>query len=146
MTNRAEMKYFLKKDGVETGPFEKSILRTWAEAGALSSDQLYREDGSAEWLPINHLMAVLGVPKNMLQQADDAPAHRAHSGCLTLCLGILGLLCCLPLGAVALYFGGKASVYFEQNKRREGEQAEGTSLIFSIVAIVLGFIAAIILS
>lgn len=146
MTNRAEMKYFLKKDGVETGPFEKSILRTWAGAGALSSDQLYREDGSAEWLPINHLMAVMGVPQNMLQQADKAPAHRAHGGCLTLCLGILGLLCCLPLGAVALYFSGKASVYFEQNKQREGEQAEGTSLFFSIVAIVLGFIAAIILS
>lgn len=140
------MKYFLKKDGVETGPFEKSVLRTWAEAGALSTDQLYREDGSVEWLPINHLMAVLGVPKNMLQQSDGAPARRAHSGCLTLGLGITGLLCCLPLGAVALYFGGKASVYFEQNKRREGEQAEGSSLIFSIAAIVIGGIVAFILS
>lgn len=140
------MKYFLKKDGVETGPFEKSTLRTWAEAGALSSDQLYREDGSTEWLPVNHLMAVLGVPKDRLQLVEPPRAKRAHSGCLTLALGIIALLCCLPLGAVALYFGGKASSYFEQNKRREGEQAEGTSLICSIVAIVIGFIVAFLLN
>lgn len=140
------MKYFLKKDGVETGPFEKSTLRTWAEAGALSSDQLYREDGSTEWLPVNHLMAVLGVPKDMQQQVEPPRAKSAHSGCLTLALGIIALLCCLPLGAVALYFGGKASSYFEQNKRREGEQAEGTSLICSIVAIVIGFIVAFLLN
>lgn len=140
------MKYFLKKDGVETGPFEKSTLRTWAEAGALSSDQLYREDGSTEWLPVNHLMAVLGVPKDMLQQVEPPRAKEAHSGCLTLALGIIALLCCLPLGAVALYFGGKASSYFEQNKRREGEQAEGASLICSIVAIVIGVIVAFLLN
>ncbi len=140
------MKYFLKKDGVETGPFEKSTLRTWAEAGALSSDQSYREDGSTEWLPVNHLMAVLGVPKDRLQQVESPRAKGAHSGCLTLALGIIALLSCLPLGAVALYFGGKASSYFEQNKRREGEQAEGTSLICSIVAIVIGFIVAFLLN
>ena len=140
------MKYFLKRDGVETGPFEKSTLRTWAEAGALSSDQMYREDGSTEWMSVNHLMAVLGVPKDMLQPVEKPAARRAHSGCLTLGLGIIALLCCLPLGAVALYFGGKASSYFEQNKRREGEQAEGASLICSIVGIVLGFIVAFILS
>lgn len=55
-------------------------------------------------------------------------------------LSLFSLLCCLPLGLVALVFSVKASRLFEAEEEEQGRQTALMSLALNTVAIVFGIL------
>lgn len=56
------MKYFIKRDEKEYGPYSLADLQTYVQQGNVSPSDMARSEGMAEWGPVSSIIGTITVP------------------------------------------------------------------------------------
>ena len=95
--------YFKSNDGEEYGPISAIDVREWQNQGRMNNESLVRYSNSRDWKPLSDFSELNTTPTTPTHQ--DGQDFQPHRGSMILTFGIIGIVCCFPLGIAAWVMG-----------------------------------------
>lgn len=115
------MKIYVSRHGERYGPYSLGHVRTMLAAGQVKADDLACYEGSAEWLPLDTVLAIekpvspaYPCPRCGGELSYQVEKTDTGTGCIVILLGVL--LAPILIGLVIIFFGihlmGKTKTYW----------------------------------
>ncbi|MEA2601356.1 MAG: hypothetical protein QOF89_2348 [Acidobacteriota bacterium] len=161
------MTWYFVKDGMQQGPVSDDQIRRMAQDGSLQREDLVWREGMAAWQPASEAGVEFSASPGALQPPPPPPQYVApppapyspyspYSPSPELAPGAAAIpdylpwsiaatiLCCLPLGIVAIVFSAKANNAKAAGDLRTAAEAANQAKIWLYVSAGIGLVVGLI--
>lgn len=135
------MKYSISRNGQVIGSYSEEEIRGYIQAGRIIGSDYALPEGGQQWIPVSQLSFGASAPgMSVPPPSSSMAASRGKPGNNLVWAILSTLLCCLPLGVVAIVYAAQVDSKYAAGDHAGAQDASKKAAMFSWISFGIGLV------